>query len=92
MHNIYLYRNATKQYLGIFHTNSLPAEAVGNKGAIFLEAYRINYACNNNVQKDWNEKIKRHTVYAIRDINKGEEITITYLGPLKNCKARQKAL
>jgi hypothetical protein len=31
-------------------------------------------------------------VHALRDINKGEEITITYLGPLKNRKARQKAL
>jgi hypothetical protein len=70
----------------------LPAEAVGDKGAIFLEACRINHACDNNAQKNWNEKIKRHTVHALRDINKGEEITITYLAPLKNRKARQKAL
>jgi SET domain-containing protein len=92
MHNIHPYRNAAEQYLGIFRTNSLPAEAVGDKGAIFLEACRINHACDNNAQKNWNEKIKRHTVHALRDINKGEEITITYLGPLKNRKARQKAL
>jgi hypothetical protein len=31
-------------------------------------------------------------VHALRDINKGEEITITYLGPLKNRKAQQEAL
>ena len=31
-------------------------------------------------------------MHALRDINKGEEITITYLGPLKNRKARQQAL
>ena len=92
MHNIHPYRNAAEQYLGIFRTNSLPAEAVGDKGAIFLEACRINHACDNNAQKNWNEKIKRHTVHALRDINKGEEITITYLAPLKNRKARQKAL
>ncbi|CZR64408.1 uncharacterized protein PAC_14306 [Phialocephala subalpina] len=92
MHNIHPYRNAAEQYLGIVQTNSLPAEAVGDKGAIFLEACRINHACDNNAQKNWNEKIKRHTVYASRDINKGEEITITYLSPLKNRKARQKAL
>ncbi|KAF8859117.1 hypothetical protein BDZ45DRAFT_783673 [Acephala macrosclerotiorum] len=92
MHNIHLYRNAAKQYLRIFQTNSLLAEAVGDKGAIFLEACRINHACDNNAQKNWNEKIKRHTVHALRDINKGEEITITYLAPLKNRKARQKAL
>jgi hypothetical protein len=52
MHNIHPYRNTTKQYLGIFRTNSLSAEAVGDKGAIFLEAYRINHACDNNAQKN----------------------------------------
>lgn len=31
-------------------------------------------------------------MHALRDINKGKEITITYLAPLKNRKARQKAL
>lgn len=92
MHNIHPFKNAAQQYLGIVRTNSLPAEAVGDKGAIFLEACRINHACDNNAQKNWNEKIKRHTVHALRDINKGEEIKITYLGPLKNRKARQKAL
>lgn len=92
MHNIHPYRNAAEQYLGIFRTNALPAEAAGDQGAIFLEACRINHACDNNAQKNWNEKIKRHTVHALRDISKGEEITITYIGPLKNRKARQKAL
>ncbi|KAI0438720.1 heterokaryon incompatibility protein-domain-containing protein [Xylaria telfairii] len=92
MHNIHPYENAAGQYLGIFKTNSLPAEAVGDKGAIFLEACRINHACDNNAQKSWNENIKRHTVHALRDIDKGEEITITYLGPLKNRKTRQKTL
>ncbi|KAI1302032.1 hypothetical protein F5Y03DRAFT_362542 [Xylaria venustula] len=92
MHNIHPYEDAAERYLGIFKTNSLPAEAVGDKGAIFLEACRINHACDNNAQKNWNEKIERHTVHALRDIDKGEEITITYLSPLKNRKARQKAL
>jgi hypothetical protein len=92
MHNIHPYKDAAEQYLGIVRTNSLPAEADGDKGAIFVEACRINHACDNNAQKSWNEKIKRHTVHALRDIDKGEEITITYLGPLKNRTARQKAL
>jgi SET domain-containing protein len=92
MHNIHLYKNAAEQYLRIFQTNSLPAKAVEDKRAIFLKACRINHAYNNNTQKNWNKKIKRHTIHALKDINKGEKITITYLAPLKNRKARQKAL
>ena len=92
MQNIYPYKNTAEQCLGIFRTNSLPAEAVGDQGGIFLEACRINHACDNNAQKSWNDTIKRHTVHALRDIDKGEEITITYLSPLKNRKTRQKIL
>lgn len=44
------------------------------------------------VQKNWNENIKRHTVHALRDIYKGEEITIYYLGVHKNYEARHEAL
>ena len=92
MRNIHPYKDAAEQYFGIFRTNSLPAEADGDKAAIFLDACRINHACNNNAQKSWNEKTKCHTVHALKDIARGEEITITYLSPLKNRKARQKAL
>lgn len=92
MPNIHPYSDAAERYVGIFQTNSLPAGVDEDEGAIFLEACRINHACDNNAQKSWNEKIKRHTVHALKDIDKGEEITITYLSPLKNRTARQKAL
>lgn len=92
MHNIHPYSNAAERYVGIVRTNSLPAAADADEGAIFLEACRINHACDNNAQKSWNERIKRHTVHALEDIDKGEEITITYLSPLKNRTVRQKAL
>jgi hypothetical protein len=90
MHNIHTYGNAAEQYLGIIRTNALPADGID--GGIFLEACRINHACDNNAQKNWNKNIKRHTVHASRDIYKGEEITIYYLGFLKNRKGRQEAL
>ncbi|EXK24746.1 hypothetical protein FOMG_18549 [Fusarium oxysporum f. sp. melonis 26406] len=80
---------ADSQYLGIFRTNALPIES---GGGIFLAACRINHACDNNAQKAWNEGIKQHTVHALRDNDKGEEITITYLGILNNRRTRQEAL
>ena len=92
MHNIYPYENAAEQYLGIIQTNSLPAETDVDEGGIFLEACRINHACDNNAQKNWNENIKRHTVHALRDISKDEEITIYYLGMDKKREDRREAL
>ncbi|PMD60357.1 SET domain-containing protein [Hyaloscypha bicolor E] len=86
-----LSENQRRDFLSIYNIH-LYRNAAKDQGAIFLEACRINHACDNNTQKNWNKKIKRHTVHALRDINKGKEITITYLAPLKNRKARQKAL
>ncbi|WZH50421.1 SET domain-containing protein [Fusarium acuminatum] len=81
--------DAASQYLGIIRTNALPiASGIG----IFLAACHINHSCDNNAQKGWNEGIKRHTIHALRDIDDGEEITITYVGVLNNRRTRQEAL
>lgn len=89
MHNIYDDDDAARP-LGIIRTNGLP---FGNdEGGIFLEACRINHTCDNNAQKSWNENIKRHTIHAMRDIEEGEEITITYLGVLNKRDIRQEKL
>ncbi|KAG6004577.1 hypothetical protein E4U21_000911 [Claviceps maximensis] len=100
LHNIHPFSNAAEQYAGIMRTNALPAEEigytpaeeVGDKTGIFLEACRINHACDNNSQRNWNGEIQRHTVHALRDIHAGEEITITYISPLKNRETRQNVL
>ncbi|KAF2788843.1 hypothetical protein K505DRAFT_420843 [Melanomma pulvis-pyrius CBS 109.77] len=92
MHNLYPYNNVAEQSLGIIRTNSLPIETNGIGGGIFLEACRINHACDNNAQKNWNQCIQRHTVHALRNISKGEEITIYYLGLYSNREVRQKKL
>lgn len=81
-----------EQYVGIIRTNALPIENGETGGGIFLEASRINHACDNNAQKSWNENIKQHTVHALRNINEGEEITIYYLAAHTTWKARQEAL
>lgn len=45
---------------------------------LFLVACRINHSCTPNCHPSWNEEIKRFTIHSIRDIKKGEEITIAY--------------
>ncbi|KAG5926247.1 hypothetical protein E4U42_003487 [Claviceps africana] len=105
MHNTDTFMNATERYHGIFRLNSLPMDVVREAivtikkeatvtigSGIFLDASRINHACDNNSQPMWNERIQRHTVHALRDIRAGEEITITYIPPFKNYQARQREL
>lgn len=89
MHNIHTDESASK-YLGIIRTNALPFGR--DEAGIFLDACRINHACDNNAQKCWNGNIKRHTVHALQNIDLGEEITIYYLGVTNNREARQDAL
>ncbi|KAF1842000.1 uncharacterized protein K460DRAFT_370009 [Cucurbitaria berberidis CBS 394.84] len=92
LHNLYPYQNIVEQSLGIIRTNGLPIETNGIGGGIFLEACCINHSCDNNAQKNWNQRIKRHTVHALRDIPKGEEITVCYLGRDSSREVRQKKL
>ncbi|KAG6250034.1 hypothetical protein E4U23_001710 [Claviceps purpurea] len=92
MHNAYGFDDAAEQYLGIYQTNCLPAEEIPDRTAIFLEARRINHDCENNALHHWNDKLKRHMVHAIKDIDAGEEITLTYVPFLDGRETRQKRL
>jgi SET domain-containing protein len=71
MHNIHA-DDAASRYLGIVRTKALPVgDDIGEAG-IFVNACRINHACDNNAQKSWNVNIKRHTIHALRDIEGGQ--------------------
>lgn len=87
MHNVHA--DDIPQYLGVFLTNALPMVGKVEEAGIFLNACRINHACDNNAHNSWNSNIKRHTIHALRDIEQGEEITINYLGVLNTRETRQ---
>ncbi|KAH6977417.1 hypothetical protein BKA56DRAFT_674232 [Ilyonectria sp. MPI-CAGE-AT-0026] len=91
LHNMHS-DDASLQYIGIVQTNLSAFGDDTSEGGIFLEASRINHACDNNAHRSWNENIKRHTIHASRDIEEGHEITIYYLGTLHNRQTRQEAL
>lgn len=61
----------------IFQTNCM---GMGTGAAIFPNAARFNHACNPNACFSWNAKIGKETIHAMRDIEEGEEITLSYCG------------
>ena len=73
--------------LGTWMTNGLPInyEQSGSSADLFREAAvfatvcRLNHACRPNCHHEWNTRLGRATVHALRDIEAGEELFIYYL-------------
>lgn len=86
------YGNAHSPSLGIARTNVLPLGSNARSGGLFLEASRINHSCKHNAQNTWNEGIGRLTIHALRDIETGQEITISYLASHSGYVERQRFL
>lgn len=72
-----------------FKTNALPCGPDSIVGAVYSTICFINHSCIPNVHHSWDTKTKHETIYAIRPIAAGEEITIMYDrgGPLKMPRA-----
>jgi hypothetical protein len=90
--NIYPYTNSAERYQGIVRTNALPAGQDSREGGVFPKACRINHACDSNATNFWNKNLDQLTIHALRDIWKGEEITISYLSAVRNRRARAEEL
>ncbi|KAL7467388.1 hypothetical protein ACHAXS_007625 [Conticribra weissflogii] len=78
--------------LGIVRTNALALGSNATESGIFLRASRINHSCRENAQNIWNAGIGQLTIHALRDIDEGEEITISYLADRAGYEDRQKSL
>lgn len=87
LHNVYGLDDGP--FLGIARSNVSPLGPEASEDGLFLDAARINHSCRPNVHKSWNENIGRLTVHAVRDIEQGEEITISYLGKTMDYIERQ---
>jgi hypothetical protein len=72
------FRDSLGPFIGIAKTNVLPLGPHATDGGLFLQASRINHACLPNCQHAWNASVSEETIHAVRDIVKGEEITISY--------------
>jgi hypothetical protein len=72
-------------FSNIVRSNGYPLGPNSDVGAIFPLVARLNHSCRPNAQHAWNEARGIEVVHAVRDIQEGEELTLSYLagGPSK---------
>lgn len=75
--------------VGIYEANCYE---MGSGTCICLDASRINHSCIPNAHFSWNTNIERETLHAVKDIFKGEEITISYCPTIRTLSQRKKSL
>ena len=92
---------AVKTAYGIWISNSFPTDATTDgtnsvahsSAAVFRLYSRLNHACVPNVHGCWNARLGKQTVYTLRAIDAGEELTADYLGACGVVRnARQRSL
>ncbi|CZT11988.1 uncharacterized protein RAG0_15988 [Rhynchosporium agropyri] len=64
-------------FSGIFKTNALPCGSGSSIGGVYPTLCLINHSCMPNAHNNWNSAEEHETIYAIRSIKKGDEITIS---------------
>lgn len=60
--------------------------------AMFPKIARINHSCRPNAANVWSQASGFRVIWAARDIQPGEEVTVTYAPLLKGSEERQKRL
>ncbi|KAI9809216.1 MAG: hypothetical protein M1825_002507 [Sarcosagium campestre] len=75
--------------IGTALTARIPIWGEVEESGVFLEASLINHSCSPNSLTTWNTNLQKMTLHAIRDISKGDEITISYLNHYAERAARQ---
>ncbi|TVY47566.1 SET domain-containing protein [Lachnellula occidentalis] len=90
LHKFHASEGNSNPLMTIFTTNAytMDDEHVG----IFPKIARINHSCKPNTLNWWSVKTKRRIIYTSRDIEKDEEITVSYIPLLKTTMARQHRL
>jgi hypothetical protein len=75
-----LYNSFPGPYLftGMFKTNALPCGFAQPVSAVYATISRINHSCLPNAHASWNANAGHETVYAIKPIAAGDEITVAY--------------
>jgi hypothetical protein len=82
--------DTSSNLLTIFRSNAYSTgdDRVGS----FPKMARINHSCKPNCGNFWSERKEERIIFAQRNIEKGEEITVSYIPLLKSIKERQARL
>ncbi|TVY17602.1 SET domain-containing protein 5 [Lachnellula arida] len=75
LHNNYPGKNPLSN---IIRSNGYPLGPGSEVGGIFANISRVNHSCRPNAVHAWNPLLNVETVYAVRPIKQGEEITLSY--------------
>lgn len=75
LHNNYPGKNPLQN---IIRSNGYPLGPSSEVGGVFENISRINHSCLPNAVQAWNNKRQDETVYAVREIPEGSEITLSY--------------
>jgi SET domain len=73
---------------GTWKTNCF-AMGRANSSAVFSTICRINHSCQPNCERRWQPDRKVETLYALRDIEPDEELTIVYTNEFRRRSERQ---
>ncbi|KAH6695496.1 hypothetical protein F5X68DRAFT_186951 [Plectosphaerella plurivora] len=79
-------------FSGIYKTNALPCGEGSTTSGIYPTICLINHSCLPNAHHSWNSATRQETIHAIRPINTGDEIVISYTGPYALSSARLERL
>lgn len=76
LHNNYPGKNPLSN---IVRSNGYPLGPGSDVGGVFANVSRINHSCRPNTKHTWNGSLQQQTVYAIRPVAAGQELTLSYL-------------
>lgn len=81
LHNNFTDSDPTHPLSGIVRSNAYPLGVDSEVGGVMADISRINHSCRPNSVQFWNDLLPEMvmTVYAVRAIPKGSEITTSYI-------------
>lgn len=84
---------ASSPLLGRIQTNGIQVlSKTGHRILVFGTTSRFNHSCKANANFAWNDITQRGSIFALRDIREGEEITLNYGGTAGTFAERQMTL